>query len=449
MKKGFTLMELLAVIIILAIIALIIAPIVINLINEAEESANLKSAKFYLDAVEQAILKKQLKQIKVPNGTYEITVSGNLCIGIYNKLNNNCTGYELEVDVVNPPKEGKITIKNKLTTDYSITLSNDEIVTNIKVIDDSCFEYMDNYVVNKNYTINYDICMYAFGSILDKQFETGAGDEICNGSQEYGDVINLAVYSGYDLNTLIDNNVINFISQDVETIAITGYKCGLKEKDVIIPSVINGKAVTKIGAFAFYPYDINGNFIEDKLINNVVIPNSIKTIEYSAFSNNKLTSITIPDNVTVIGRDAFYNNQLASVIIGNSVTTIGRAAFQNNLIANLTIGQNVQIIDKYAFYSNKLTKIKIPNSVQTIEDSAFIYNNLNTIIIGSGITYVGYKAFHNSSYVNSEKNIEYGPNDIKDIYINKNNMELSSQDIVNIFGLPSPTFHWNSEGPAR
>jgi type IV pilus assembly protein PilA len=53
-NKGFTLIELLAVIVILAIIALIAIPITINIINNAREAANLRSAELYLDASTKA-----------------------------------------------------------------------------------------------------------------------------------------------------------------------------------------------------------------------------------------------------------------------------------------------------------------------------------------------------------------------------------------------------------
>lgn len=51
-KKGFTLVELLAVIVILAIIALIATPIVLNVINEAQEGADARSVEAYAKAVE-------------------------------------------------------------------------------------------------------------------------------------------------------------------------------------------------------------------------------------------------------------------------------------------------------------------------------------------------------------------------------------------------------------
>ena len=80
MKRGFTLIELLAVIVILAIIALIATPIVLNIINDTKESATLRSAEFYLDAVETAVAQSTLNNKKLENKTYNILKNGNLCI---------------------------------------------------------------------------------------------------------------------------------------------------------------------------------------------------------------------------------------------------------------------------------------------------------------------------------------------------------------------------------
>ena len=74
MKKGFTLIELLAVIVILAIIALIATPIVLNIINDSKESAVLRSADFYLDAVELSIAQRALE-----NKSYSIRTPCIIC----------------------------------------------------------------------------------------------------------------------------------------------------------------------------------------------------------------------------------------------------------------------------------------------------------------------------------------------------------------------------------
>ena len=58
MKKVFTLIELLAVIVILAIISLIAVPIVIHIINDSKKSSEEETVKLYIDSVKKAISRK-------------------------------------------------------------------------------------------------------------------------------------------------------------------------------------------------------------------------------------------------------------------------------------------------------------------------------------------------------------------------------------------------------
>ncbi|MCM1371117.1 MAG: prepilin-type N-terminal cleavage/methylation domain-containing protein [Clostridium sp.] len=52
-KKGFTLVELLAIIVILAIIALITVPIITNIIKNVQESADARSVEAYASTIEK------------------------------------------------------------------------------------------------------------------------------------------------------------------------------------------------------------------------------------------------------------------------------------------------------------------------------------------------------------------------------------------------------------
>jgi prepilin-type N-terminal cleavage/methylation domain-containing protein len=128
MKKGFTLIELLAVIVILAIIALIATPIVLNIINDTKESATLRSANFYLDAVEYAISTSILKGNLIEDGTYDILENGNICIGKFE--NDVCKGEILEIKVNGQKPNGdKITIKDGQIVSHVIKFG-DVIVKN-------------------------------------------------------------------------------------------------------------------------------------------------------------------------------------------------------------------------------------------------------------------------------------------------------------------------------
>ena len=61
MKKGFTLMELLAVIVIISVISLIIVPILLNMITAAQRGAAIDSAYGYIDATEKYLIHNNLK----------------------------------------------------------------------------------------------------------------------------------------------------------------------------------------------------------------------------------------------------------------------------------------------------------------------------------------------------------------------------------------------------
>ena len=126
-KNAFTLIELLAVIVILAIIALIATPIVLNIINDTKESAQLRSAEFYLDAVEQAIMRKNMSSVGMfkPNKC-DIQSDGNL----------ECEGYSkpIKVEVSGEvPKGGFIKFDNGKIGQIKLIMEDDKnIIKNSK-----------------------------------------------------------------------------------------------------------------------------------------------------------------------------------------------------------------------------------------------------------------------------------------------------------------------------
>ena len=126
-KKGFTLIELLAVIVILAIIALIATPIVLNIIEDTKQQAGLRSADFYLDALElsiaQATLDKTLDNKNITDGQYNILNNGNICLSYEDGKEKCAEELELEVkgEIIN---KGTVTIKNGQIDKVSLVQNN-------------------------------------------------------------------------------------------------------------------------------------------------------------------------------------------------------------------------------------------------------------------------------------------------------------------------------------
>ena len=114
MKKGFTLIELLAVLVILAIIALIAVPIVQNMIRDSRKNATLRSAEFYIDAINKTIASRQASiDFDLEDGTYNINSDGNLC------LDDECSDiFEVEVENTRPTS-GSVDIENNRVVSVS------------------------------------------------------------------------------------------------------------------------------------------------------------------------------------------------------------------------------------------------------------------------------------------------------------------------------------------
>ena len=83
----------------------------LSIIEETKESAVLRSAEFYLDAVEYAISTRILNGKIVKDGVYNILESGNICLGTLKDKTCNGDILEVKIDGERPNGE-KITIKD-------------------------------------------------------------------------------------------------------------------------------------------------------------------------------------------------------------------------------------------------------------------------------------------------------------------------------------------------
>ena len=340
-KNAFTLIELLAVIVILAVILVISIPRILDVIETSKKDSFKNAAQLIADSAEKKYVENKLNNIDE-----EIT-----CENVSKLSKEDYESCKITFDNEGNAKvtiEGKGKFKDLAIcngTKTSVELS-DTCSTDAKYF---AYEDVEDITVSDENKCKTYLISKSGGDITEEIATT-----LCNGGSVSGINLQIAILGGEIPST--DYEEAGLTVETGKTVAITGYSIegGL---DVVIPSNINGKQVVAIGDVAFTtrgvePTGISTNKIEYNIqplynkknnyevvpiakvpskglgITSVVIPNTVKIIGDMAFEGNHLTSVAIPSSVTSIGEMAFYKNHLTSVTIPNSVTSIGNSAFR-------------------------------------------------------------------------------------------------------------------------
>lgn len=146
-----------------------------------------------------------------------------------------------------------------------------------------------------------------------------------------------------------------------------GYKISKCSATIItkIPAVVNGVAVVAIGENAFTGF--TG-------IDDLVIPDSVKTIEKNAFYGCSATSITLSKNLKTLGEGAFTDcRNISEIKLPDSLTEIPESAFRRcDGLTKVEFGSNLTTVSDFAFYEcTRLEKLELPPTLTTIGDQAF------------------------------------------------------------------------------
>ena len=160
---------------------------------------------------------------------------------------------------------------------------------------------------------------------------------------------------------------------------------GIKQLKGLVKLDLTGTDITEIPDNAFSGFS--------KLY-TVLLPETVKTIGYSAFSSSSLYELVMPNSVVSIGGSvfsgckqlnnvklsdslkaipgyAFYYSGLKSIVIPEGVTNIGGSAFRETPIESITLPESLLRLEEWAFYESSLTSIVIPKNVTYLEGSVF------------------------------------------------------------------------------
>ena len=368
-KKGFTLVELLAVIVILAVILVIAVPQIMSVIESARKGSIESTAKLIAEGAEREYTNRKIlgkdtniecSDVSSMNsndyGSCVISFdnAGKATVKVTGKgkfegytCNGNSTNMECVKGEISEPTETDAQYFSYSEVEGGVAITGYLAVgevNNVVVKDkDKCVAYLLNLFNNTSDEAKEAINTWCSGNALDN-----------------GRTLEDAVQEG------------DIPSSDYATAGLeVTYNGG--GTDVVIPSEINGKKVVAIADNAFtsdgiipttisntkkvvpsYLYNID-NKKEVTLLNyqsiglgitRVVIPSTVKSIGGYAFYGNKLTEVTIPSSVTSIGSYAFAGNQLTKIIFPSTPLTIGCKTFWDNPITsdgNYTYPDNVTV----------------------------------------------------------------------------------------------------------
>jgi len=150
------------------------------------------------------------------------------------------------------------------------------------------------------------------------------------------------------------------------TYSITNYdvaKCG---KEVDVPSSIDNKIVSIIDENAF----------RNKGITSVILYYGITELKNGAFQNNKITDLKLASSIKTIGPHAFMTNSLTEIDLPDGLVTISEWAFAYNKLNSVRFPTTLKTIGSYAFYGNNLTDIEL-NSNPALGGAAFSNNKMS------------------------------------------------------------------------
>ena len=202
-EKGFTLIELIAVLVIMAIIALIVTPLVMNIIRKARVSADRRSVDAYGRSIELAIAGYLLDNGKFPTSIDQLTIeySGNEVVCETTQINTDSSVYL-----------AGCTVAGRSTGDY--TYGEDKIpqaptYTTYQVGDEVTYNNINYYVIKDSDTTEESVTLLKAEPLSYEEVTTysaGTGAQTSNlngyGGMQYHSDSN--VYSTSYVKTTVD-----------------------------------------------------------------------------------------------------------------------------------------------------------------------------------------------------------------------------------------------------
>ena len=440
-KKAFTLIELLAVIVVLGILALIVTPILINVVKDSNEKSYKLSADGYISAVNDYILSNQLDGKKVENGKYniknlDVKISGKApskgSVEIYDeKINNAQLCYDTyllkydgrEVTLTEKGCEKEATVNLAIGEKKYDNVTKDDIETEFNISDD--ISDMTNIVCNNGATISMNDNTLKLSDVYK--------DTNCTMSRSINDTFN---------NLDDTKNYVLMLKKDT-----IKSKMMVGEKNKVTIN-LNGQNLTSIGSDSTSAFGISGELsiigqnssIAGNMNSAEVTKNGILNIDGGSYNsiralgNSKISIKNAKLNCTNDGNNCYpmlanYNSNVeldnvkaeskgkAAGAVGNSNMIIKNSNFtctEDNCLYDDSIGKLTILDTKINAYGYA---VKLNNSGEVTIKNTKLESKTNNAVTNVGAS--GKIIIENSELISSNYRgvtLDYNSNGSIDIY---------------------------------
>lgn len=132
----------------------------------------------------------------------------------------------------------------------------------------------------------------------------------------------------------------------------------------------------------------------------------VRTGYYELTNIYKFTSLDLSKNynITEIPNLLLPGSTLKTLKLGSSITSVGISAFENNIISTLNLSSNMISIGDSSFYDNNIEVVELEKmpKLDYIGSYAFGYNNISSVSFSknTNLKYIGESAF-DENYISS------------------------------------------------
>ena len=306
-KKGFTLVELLAVIVILSAIVLITRPVILDIMNDAKNEVALRSAEAYLTIIEDTLTEYVTNNSGIEDGMYYVMSNGNICLG--ELIENECSSNVVKINVSkDAPSEGIIIYKNH-------------------TVKEIMFVYNDQSIIkNSN------------GKLVFTEIEKPV----------LGDSLVPVAYNGIDWIVVDEeSNWYNYLAQDWANAVILKKGITKNVGDVVTVDGTNPDALAMYVWVPRYEYKIDGNYGTNGISEN--LPGEID-VNFIPQDKTKAT-----DEYIIHPAFTFGDKEISGIWVGKfelSHTTLSSSTTDNNLNCS---NENCSTADKLRVLPNNIS----------------------------------------------------------------------------------------------